>query len=137
MRIFFSNCESEKMWEQIRDNRIKSTLLVSGMAVLFLVFGFVIGMAFFGSALAGLIMALIIWGIMTAVAYFQGDSIFLSISRAKKIERDDHPRLYNIVEEMKIASGLEYMPSIYIIDDPAMNAVAEAQPRRASGRHRA
>ncbi len=121
------------MWEQIRDNRIKSTLLVSGMAVLFLVFGFVIGLAFFGSALAGLIMALIIWGIMTAVAYFQGDSIFLSISKAKKIERDDHPRLYNIVEEMKIASGLEYMPSIHIIDDPAMNAFATGRdPSRAS-----
>ncbi len=121
------------MWEQIRDNRIKSTLLVSGMAVLFLAFGFVIGLAFFGSALAGLIMALIIWGIMTAVAYFQGDSIFLSISKAKKIERDDHPRLYNIVEEMKIASGLEYMPSIYIIDDPAMNAFATGRdPSKAS-----
>jgi len=121
------------MWEQIRDNRIKSTLLVSGMAVLFLVFGFVIGMAFFGSAIAGLIMALVIWGIMTAVAYFQGDNIFISISKAKKIERDDHPRLYNIVEEMKIASGLEYMPSIYIIDDPAMNAFATGRdPSKAS-----
>jgi len=58
------------------------------------------------------------------VAYFQGDGIFLAISRAKKIGRDDNPRLYNIVEEMKIASGLEKMPDIYIIDDPALNAFA-------------
>jgi len=70
---------------------------------------------------------------LSLVAYFQGDSILLSMSRAKKIKRDDHPRLYNIVEEMKIASGLEKMPDIYIIDDPALNAFATGRdPNRAS-----
>lgn len=83
--------------------------------------------------MGGLVVALLVWGIMTAVAFFQGDNIFLAISRAKKIEREDYPRLYNIVEEMKIASGLEYMPAIYIIDDPAMNAFATGRdPKRAS-----
>ncbi len=48
----------------------------------------------------------------------------LAISGAKKIGPDDHPRLWNVVEEMKIASGLEKMPDIYIIDDPALNAFA-------------
>jgi heat shock protein HtpX len=46
------------------------------------------------------------------------------MSNARKISRDDYPRLYNLVEEMKIASGLEKMPDIYIIDDPALNAFA-------------
>jgi len=55
------------------------------------------------------------------------------MSRAKRISRDDHPRLYNVVEEMKIASGLEKMPDIYIIDDPALNAFATGRdPKRAS-----
>jgi heat shock protein HtpX len=62
--------------------------------------------------------------VLNLVAFFQGDNIMLALSRARKIKRDDHPRLYNIVEEMKIASGLERMPDIYIIDDPAMNAFA-------------
>ncbi|OGN96779.1 MAG: peptidase M28, partial [Chloroflexi bacterium RBG_13_51_36] len=54
-------------------------------------------------------------------------------SGAKKIKPDDHPRLYNVVEEMKIASGLEKMPDIYIIDDPALNAFATGRdPNRAS-----
>src|SRR4030043_327082 len=70
---------------------------------------------------------------MSMVAYFQGDSILLAASGAKKISHDDHPRLYNIAEEMKIASGLEAMPSIYIIDDPAMNAFATGRdPKKAS-----
>ncbi|MFO8101545.1 MAG: M48 family metallopeptidase [Dehalococcoidia bacterium] len=121
------------MWEQIRANRIKSVMLVAAMAGVLLAIGFFIGMAFLGSALAGLIIALVIWGIMSLVAYFQGDNIFLSISRARKIERDDHPRLYNIVEEMKIASGLPHMPDIYIIDDPALNAFATGRnPEKAA-----
>jgi len=38
-----------------------------------------------------------------------------------------------VVEEMKIASGLEKMPNIYIIDDPALNAFATGRdPNRAS-----
>ena len=121
------------MWEQIRDNRIKSMILVGAMAGLLLGIGYFFGLVFFGSAAGGLIMALVIWAIMTAVAFFQGDNIFLTLSKAKKIERDDHPRLYNTVEEMKIASGLEYMPDVYIIDDPAMNAFATGRdPKRAS-----
>jgi heat shock protein HtpX len=55
------------------------------------------------------------------------------MSGAKKIKPDDHPRLHNVVEEMKIASGLEKMPDIYIIDDPALNAFATGRdPNRAS-----
>jgi heat shock protein HtpX len=69
---------------------------------------------------------------MNLVAYFQGDNILLSISKAKKIRRQDYPRLYNVVEEMQIASGLEHTPDIYVIDDPALNAFATGRdPKRA------
>jgi len=102
------------------------------MGVLLILIGYFLGAAF-DSAVAGLVIAILIWVILSLVAYFQGDSILLSMSRAKKIKRDDHPRLYNIVEEMKIASGLEKMPDIYIIDDPALNAFATGRdPNRAS-----
>jgi heat shock protein HtpX len=61
---------------------------------------------------------------MNLVAFAQGDSILLAASGARKVSQSDHPRLFNVVEEMKIASGLEKMPDIYIIDDPALNAFA-------------
>jgi heat shock protein HtpX len=102
------------------------------MGVLLILIGYFLGLAF-DSAIAGLVIAILLWVILSLVAYFQGDSILLSMSRAKKIKRDDHPRLYNVVEEMKIASGLEKMPDIYIIDDPALNAFATGRdPNRAS-----
>jgi heat shock protein HtpX len=99
-------------------------VLVGMMAALLLAVGYMLGLAFLDSPIGGLVIALVILLILNLVAFFQGDNIMLAISRARKIKPDDHPRLYNIVEEMKIASGLEYMPDIYIIDDPAMNAFA-------------
>jgi heat shock protein HtpX len=94
------------------------------MGILLVLIGWIIGMVFAGNAIVGLVVALIVWGLMSLVAYFQGDAILLGVAGAKKIEPKDHPRLYNVVEEMKIASGLEKMPDIYIIDDPALNAFA-------------
>jgi len=121
------------MWEQIRSNQTKSAVLVVLMGVLLLALGYFLGLIFFDSAIGGLIIALIIWGVMNLVAFFQGDSILLGMSGARKIKPSDHPRLYNIVEEMKIASGLEKMPDTYIIDDPALNAFATGRdPNRAS-----
>lgn len=121
------------MWEQIRSNQIRSVVLTFGMGVLLLAVGYFLGAYFFGSPTGGLVLAFIVWAIMSLVAYFEGDSIFLSMSNARKISRDDYPRLYNLVEEMKIASGLEKMPDIYIIDDPALNAFATGRnPKHAA-----
>jgi len=121
------------MWEQIRSNQIRSVVLVTAMAALLLLIGYFLGLYFFDSGVGGLVIAFAVWLIMSLVGYFQGDSILLSLSRAKKISRDDYPRLYNVVEEMKIASGLEKMPDIYIIDDPALNAFATGRdPNKAS-----
>ena len=111
------------MWEQIRSNRIRSAVLVTGMALILLFLGFFIGLAI-GSWVVGLIIALLVWGIMTLIAFFQGDSIILSMAHAKKITPADNQRLFDVVEEMKIASALEKMPDVYIIDDPALNAFA-------------
>jgi len=102
------------------------------MGALLILVGYFLGLAF-DSAIAGLVIAVLVWVVLSLVAYFQGDSILLGMSRAKKIKPDDHPRLYNVVEEMKIASGLEKVPDIYIIDDPALNAFATGRdPNRAS-----
>ncbi len=121
------------MWEQISANRWRSVVLTMGMAIILLLIGYAVGYFFFDNAVIGLIIALIVWGILALLAFYQGDSILLGLSGARKIGRDDNPRLYNVVEEMKIASGLERMPNIYIIDDPALNAFATGRdPSKAS-----
>jgi heat shock protein HtpX len=121
------------MWEQIRSNQVRSVILVALIAGLLLALGYFLGVYFFESPVGGLVVALILWAIMSLVAYFQGDSILLGMAGAKKIGPNDAPRLYNVVEEMKIASGLPKMPDVYIIDDPALNAFATGRnPEKAS-----
>jgi heat shock protein HtpX len=121
------------MWEQIRSNQIRSVVMVILMGLVLLALGYFIGLIFFESAIAGLVIAILVWGIMNLIAFFQGDSLVLAMAGARKIKPQDHPRLYNIVEEMKIASGLEKMPDVYIVDDPALNAFATGRsPEHAS-----
>jgi heat shock protein HtpX len=122
------------MWEQIRSNQVRSVFLVTFMAALLLAIGYFLGFYFLdGNWLAGLVIAAIVWGIMSLIAVFQGDSIILGMAGARKIGPQDHPRLYNVVEEMKIAAGLPKMPDVYIIDDPALNAFATGRdPEHAS-----
>jgi len=112
------------MFEQIRANKIKSLWLIVSIGAVLLAMGYFLGAAFLDSGISGIVLATIVWVIMNLVAYYAGDSIFLGMARAKKIQKKDHPQLFNIVEEMVIASGLPKMPDIYIIDDPAPNAFA-------------
>ncbi len=112
------------MWEQIRSNRVRSIVLVATLGIFLIALGWLLGAAFAGSATVGIVVAIAVFGILNLIAYFQGDSILLGVAGAHKIKREDHPRLYNVVEEMKIASQLPAMPDIYIIDDPALNAFA-------------
>jgi heat shock protein HtpX len=94
------------------------------MFVLLLAIGYAVGLYFLDSPYIGLGIAFAVWGMMTLVAFFQGDSILLSIAGARKIAKSDDPQLYNIVEEMTIASGLPKMPEVYIVNDNALNAFA-------------
>ncbi len=114
------------MWELIRANRRKSMFLFLGMGLLLLILGYLIGYAFFPpeGGYGGIFIAAAIWSIMSMVAYFNGSSIILRLSNAKKVTPDVHPQLFNVVEEMKIAAGLPKIPEIYIINEEAPNAFA-------------
>ena len=114
------------MWEQIQANRRKSIALVFAAALLLAVLGWFLGEYFGGRGYGvyGMAMALTVWLVMTAVSWFQGDQVLLTVSGAKRIEKKDLPQLFNVVEEMTLAAGLSQMPAVYVIDDPAPNAFA-------------
>ncbi len=131
------------MWEQIRYNQTRSAMLIFGMGILLALlghfFGILIGnlpilnIDLFISGIYGVLIALMIWVVASMIAYLKGDDILLALTGAQKISTVDLERLKNIVEELKIASGLEKMPDIYIIEDPAMNAFATGRdPNKAA-----
>jgi heat shock protein HtpX len=81
---------------------------------------------------AGLFIAALLSLVMTLVGYFKGDAVALASAGAKAIEKKDHPDLYNLVENLAIASGVP-TPRIFIIPDPSPNAFATGRdPARAS-----
>ncbi|MFH1371018.1 MAG: M48 family metallopeptidase [Planctomycetota bacterium] len=122
------------MWELIRVNKRNSLLLLATMGSCLVVLGVFIGMAIGGPDgwTIGLIAACAVWVVLTLISFSAGDSILLSASNARRVTHDVHPRLFNVVEEMSIASGLP-MPKVYIINDPAPNAFATGRkPESAS-----
>ena len=98
-------------------------------------------------AMIGAIAALVAWyfgdwwiavwtsliAILYAVfQYFAASSLAMAMTGAKEITKKDNPRLYNIVENLSITTGLP-MPKVYIIDDKAPNAFATGRdPKHAS-----
>ena len=122
------------MWEQIRANKRKSAVLVVAVAAVLFGLGYFGAEAFVpGAGLVGLAVAFVIWLVLSTISYFGGDNIFLALAGARKIEKQDLPVLYNVVEEMTIASGLAKMPDVYVVDDPSPNAFATGRtPDRAA-----
>ena len=71
-------------------------------------------------------------GIYTVFQYFLAGRQALAISGAQQITKADNPRLYNIVENLSITTGLP-MPKVYIINDPAPNAFSTGRdPKHAA-----
>jgi heat shock protein HtpX len=114
------------MWEQIRANRRRSALLITFMAVVLVLMGYTAGEWIVGpgGGAIGLLVGLVIWAVQMMVYLTSAESILLDQGYARELKREDSPRLFNIVDEMRLASGLEYTPHIYLVDDPAPNAFA-------------
>jgi heat shock protein HtpX len=104
-------------------NRRKTFFLLFFMGVLVWFIAY-IAIASFGGSGAGVIplavgISLIsVWG-----SYYASDKLVLKMTRAQVIQQSDHPQLFNLVNEVCIASGLP-MPKVALVDDPAPNAFA-------------
>ncbi len=139
------------MWEAIAQNKRRSWMLIGAMGLLLVGLGYVIGAVIHlqfsdvsypanlvegrdspswvqalnnPGGFIGAGVAVVIWLIMALVALFGGDSVLLHSTRAYRVDKEVAPRLWNVVEEMTIASSLGSMPRVFIIEDDAPNAFA-------------
>ncbi len=104
-------------------NRRKTFFLLFFMGVLVWAISYIAITTFGGSGagvipLAVLISLVSVWG-----SYYASDKLVLKMTRAHLIQEADNPKLFNLVHEVCIASGLP-MPKVAIVDDPAPNAFA-------------
>ena len=73
------------------------------------------GVVFFGVLIGALVYV--------GIQYYSAGSQALALACAVQIQKSDNPRLYRIVENLSITTGLP-MPKVYIVNDPAPNAFA-------------
>lgn len=114
------------MWEAIASNRFRSRVLILVMGIILVGLGYSVGMYVDprNGGLVGGLAAVALWFILTLVAFFEGDSVLLSTVGAREIQKEDAPQLWNVIEEMTIASGMGTMPKVYLIEDDVPNAFA-------------
>ncbi|HEY5132623.1 MAG TPA: zinc metalloprotease HtpX [Candidatus Krumholzibacteriaceae bacterium] len=121
----------ENLYNAISSNKRNSFFITVAITAFLIVLGYLLG-TYWGSSYAGVFIAVMLALIMSLGAYYSGDKMVLAVSRAKRIEKQDAPQLFNVIEELSIAAGLP-MPAVYVIDDTAPNAFATGRdPKHAS-----
>lgn len=104
-------------------NKRRSALLIAVFVVVVLAVGWAF-MKLLGYGPIGLVIAVLVAIGMSLVGYYSGDRIALSTAGAQgPITKSDNAYLYNMVENLCIASGLP-MPKVYLIPDRQINAFA-------------
>ena len=109
------------MYKQIAENKRNTVLIFLGFVALISIIGG--GFAYIYDDPSIMIASTIVALIYAAIQYFFSTQLAIMMTGAKKANRRDNRRLYNIVENLTITAGLP-MPEVYIIDDPAPNAFA-------------
>ncbi len=104
-------------------NRRKTIGLLMGMGLLMWCVVYA-ALSFFGGTGAGIVpiavgISLIsVWG-----SYYGSDKLVLTMTGAKLIQESDNPKLFDLIHEVIIASGLP-MPKVAVVIDDAPNAFA-------------
>jgi heat shock protein HtpX len=107
-------------------NNLKTTVLLAALTGLLLVIGQALG------GQRGMEMALIFAAVMNLGSYFFSDKIALATSGAQPIEREENPRIYQIVERLAAKANIP-VPKIYFIPTDSPNAFATGRnPNHAS-----
>ena len=93
-------------------NRVKTWLLIGGLAGLFVAAGAVIGGG------RGATIALVIAFLFNGIMYWSSDKIAIAATKSKPVAREEAPGLYAIVEELAMEAGAP-VPRIYVSEMPS------------------
>ena len=104
-------------------NKWKTAGLLAGMGLLVGLVIFAL-LTYFGKGATAIVpiavgIALVsVWG-----SYFLSDTLVITMTGARVIQREENPQLFDLIEEIALASGLK-MPKVAIVQDSAPNAFA-------------
>lgn len=81
---------------------------------------------YFMTSIPWVVAGVAIW---FAIAYFFNASMVKRATGARPLTRNENPRIYNIVENLCMACGMD-MPQINVVNDPMLNAFASGIDKR-------
>jgi heat shock protein HtpX len=103
--------------DMIGINRVKTWILISALAALFVAVGALIGGG------QGATIALVLAFVFNFIMYWSSDRIAIAATRSKPVSEAEAPELYSIVRELA-AEAKAPMPRIYVSEMPQPNAFA-------------
>lgn len=109
------------MYKAIAANKRNTVLIMAAFVGLIGAIGYVVSLYFGNTSITLWVIAGA--AIYALIQYFAASKLAVMTTGAKEIEKRDNPRLYRIVENLAITTGMP-MPKVYMIDDPAPNAFA-------------
>lgn len=110
-----------KMYKHIAQNKRRTIIIMIGFVLMILAIAAIFAYVYRDIWIA--VWTVVIAIIYAIVQYFLAGSLATAMTGAKEIAKKDNPRLYNIVENLSITTGLP-MPKVYVINDSAPNAFA-------------
>ncbi len=117
------------MYKAIADNKRNTILIMALFVGIIGAIGWAVSFYYGDTNITYFVV--IVAALYAILQYFIATKLSLAMTGAHQIEKRDNPRLYRIVENLSITTGMP-MPKVYIIDDPAPNAFATGRdPRHA------
>ena len=115
---------SSNFREQQSANKGKTYFLLASMGLLTWLIAYA-ALTYFGAGTTTAIVPIAVGIALVGVwgSYYGSDKLVITMTGAKLIQREDAPELFNLIEEVVIASGLP-MPKVAIVEDTAPNAFA-------------
>ena len=109
------------MYKQIAQNKRRTIFIIMGFVILIGLIATLFAVYFQDPWIA--VWTVVVSIVYAVIQYFASSSLAVAMTGAEQVTKKDNPRLYNIVENLSITTGLP-MPKVYVINDQAPNAFA-------------
>lgn len=109
------------MYKQIAQNKRRTIIIMAAFVLMIGAIATIFAVYFQDPWVA--VWTVLVATVYAVIQYFISGSVATLMTGAEEIAKKDNPRLYNIVENLSITTGLP-MPKVYVINDSAPNAFA-------------
>lgn len=109
------------MYNAIAANKRNTVIIMAGFVGIVAAVGWALSAVYGNTYLTPWIIAGA--ALYALIQYFLASKLAVAMTGAQEIQKSDNPRLWRMVENLSITTGMP-MPKVYVVDDPAPNAFA-------------